>query len=216
VVVWLISYADLITNMLCFFILLYAFANARGNMLEKTMRSFQARAGTTPSYRELGKSFVPPRRMNQTEANILRHGPLGEHLNVQMLDQGKKMKIVVGGKVLFQNDDYHITSEGKRLLQQTVCPDLRGYENKIEVRGHSSTGPSFEDAWELSYRRATAVMRFLVDECGLDERRFRVVACGDTEPIKTNLTPEGREENRRVEVVMTEEFVTEREERRLP
>ncbi|MFH0911899.1 MAG: flagellar motor protein MotB [Planctomycetota bacterium] len=213
---WLLTYGDMITLVLCFFVLLFSMSEVRKDKIQKTMRAFQAQFGVLPRYKSTVQVFVQAKRMTQTEANILRRGPMGKHMNVQIIDPGKKMKMVLGGKSLFREDDYHLTSEGKRMIQESICPDIRGFENKIEIRGHAASAPAFKDVWEISYRRAMEVMRFLVDECGIEERRCRVVACGDTEPIKSNLTPEGREENRRVEVVMTEEFLGVREARRQP
>ncbi len=218
---WMVTYGDMITLVLTFFVLLFSMSEIKKDKISKTMRAFQAQFGVLPKYKSTVQVFVESRRMTQTDANVLRRGPLGKHLQVQIIDPGKKMKIVIGGKALFRENDYRLTVEGKNLIREDVAPELRGFGNKVEVRGHAATAPygagsRFKDPWQLSYLRAREVMRFLVDESGLEERRFRVVACGDTEPIKSNLDPEGREANRRVEVVMTEEFVSTREERRQP
>ena len=218
---WLLTYGDMITLVLCFFVLLFSLSEIKKDKVTKTMKAFQQQFGVLPSYKATVQVFIQARRMTQTEANVLRRGPLGKHLNVQIIDQGKKMKIVIGGKALFRENDYKLRPAGKTLIKTDVAPDLKGYENKIEIRGHTASaaygpGSQWADSWELSYRRALSVMRLLVDECGIDQRRCRVVACGDTEPIASNLTAEGRIKNRRVEIVMTEEFVTERAERRHP
>lgn len=129
------------------------------------------------------------------------------------------MKIVLGGKSLFKENDYELLLSGKQMIKNDIAPELKGYENKIEIRGHTASaaygpGSQWADSWELAYRRSKSVMQFLVDDCGIEQTRCRVVSCGDTEPIATNLTAEGRSKNRRVEVVMTEEFISERAERR--
>lgn len=151
--------------------------------------------------------------MTQTESYVLRQGPPGKRQEVTIIDEGEKMKIVLGGKALFREWDHNLTAEGRDLLRE-LAPDLRGYRNKLEIRGHTasadfSQGGQYASAWNLSYLRALAVKDFLVEEGELNQRRFRVVACGDTEPLKSNLLPGAREANRRVEVVMTEELATE-------
>ncbi len=216
---WMLTYGDMITLVLCFFVLLFSMSEIKKDEITKTMRAFQRQFGVLPAYKATIQVFVQSRRMTQTQANVLRRGPLGKQPNVQIIDQGKKMKIVLGGKSLFKENDYELMLEGKEMIKNDIAPDLKGYENKIEIRGHTASatygpGSQWADAWELGYRRAKSVMQYLIDECGVEEKRCRVVSCGDTEPISTNLTAEGRTKNRRVEIVMTEEFVSERDNRR--
>jgi chemotaxis protein MotB len=213
---WLLTYGDMITLVLCFFVLLFTMSEIKKDKVTRTMRAFQAQFGVLPKYKASVQVFIEARRMTQTEANVLRQGPRGSHPNVQTLYEGNKTKTIIGGKTLFREGAYILTEEGRQLIMNQVAPDLKGYENKVEIRGHTASaaygaGRGFQDAWDLSFRRAYAVMRLLVDECGIDERRLRVVACGDSEPRDTNLTPEGRERNRRVEIIMTEEFVSDRD-----
>jgi chemotaxis protein MotB len=218
---WMLTYGDMITLVLCFFVLLFSMSEIKKDKISKTMRAFQKQFGVLPAYKTTVQVFIEARRMTQTASNVLRRGPLGKHLNVQVVDQGKKMKIIIGGKTLFKENDYNLLPEGQQMLKTDVSPDLKGYENKIEIRGHTASssygkGSQWADSWELGYRRALTVMRYLVDECGIEERRCRVVSCGDSEPRSTNLTEEGRVKNRRVEIVMTEEFVTDRDDRKQP
>ncbi|MHC4886282.1 MAG: OmpA/MotB family protein [Planctomycetota bacterium] len=205
---WLLTYGDMITLILCFFVLLFTMSEIKKDKVSKTMRAFQKQFGVLPRYKATVQVFVEARRMTQTEANVKRRGPLGKYLNVTMIDQGKAMKIVIGGKTLFQAESDVLTEEGRDMIRRDVAPDLKGYENRIEIRGHTASS-DYMDVWDLSYRRAVAVMRLLT-ATGIDRRRCRVVACADTEPISTNLTPEGRAENRRVEIVMTEEYVSDK------
>jgi chemotaxis protein MotB len=218
---WMTTYGDMITLILCFFVLLFSMSVIREDKITKTMRAFQKQFSVLPKWKSTVQVFIESRRLTQTEANVLRQGPPGKSLNVQVIDPGKRMKIVLGGKSLFREWEHTLTPEGQRLIREKLAPDLRGFENKIAVRGHTASarygaGAQFRDSWDLSYRRARSVMRFLVDECGIDEQRFRLVACGDTEPIRSNRLPDAREENRRVEVVMTEELVSDRAARIAP
>ena len=218
---WLLTYGDMITLVLCFFVLLFSMSEIKADKLTRTMQAFQSQFGVLPRFKASVQIFVQPRTLTQTEANVLRNGPPGVNLNVEAIDQGKKMKIAIAGKQLFRQNEAILLPAGRTYLQTYIAPELKGYENKIEVRGHTAAAPSgtessFRDEWELSYARAYAVMRYLVDTCGIEERRFRVVAAGSTEPITSNLTPMGQERNRRVEIVMTEEFISDRLERMNP
>ncbi len=215
---WMTTYGDMITLILCFFVLLFSMSEIKKDKVTKTMRAFRKQFGVLPKYKTTVQIFLETRRLTQTEASVLRQGPPGKSLNVVAIDPGKKMKIVVGGKSLFRENEHTITAEGRQVIRERVAPELRGFDNKVEVRGHTATaayggGSQYADAWNLSYRRAHAVMRFLVDECDIAERRFRLVACGDAEPLRSNRLPEARAENRRVEIIMTEELLTDREAR---
>ncbi|MBN1257348.1 MAG: flagellar motor protein MotB [Planctomycetes bacterium] len=218
---WLLTYGDMITLVLCFFVLLFSMSEIKKDKISKTMRAFQQQFGILPKYKSMVQVFVETRRLTQTEANVLRKGPPGKTPNVQVIDPGLKMKRVIGGKEYFNEWDHNLTIKGKQLIASKIAPELRGYDNRIEIRGHTASasyggGSPYRDAWDLSYRRALAVMQYLVEECGLSEERFRLVACGDNDPIMSNLLPDAREYNRRVEIVMTEELVSDRELRKQP
>jgi chemotaxis protein MotB len=78
--------------------------------------------------------------------------------------------------------------------------------NSVDVMGHTDNVPVslsvYRDNLTLSKARAQAVVTFLVTFFKVDPSQVRAVGKGDTEPIKTNSTPEGRLANRRVEVVI--------------
>ena len=209
---WYITYADMITQITAFFVVMFTMADISGNKVKVVMRAFQGQFGVLPRYNSTVQVFSQPQRIGQTEAFVLRRGPPGRHAAVQQLVEDERVKKVIGGKELFEADTATLRPGGRQLLREEVAPDLRGYRNRIEVRGHTATaqyGPHsrYRDAWELGYQRALTITRFLVDECGIEERRFRIVSCADNEPRDTNLTDKGREENRRVEILMTEDLV---------
>jgi chemotaxis protein MotB len=80
---------------------------------------------------------------------------------------------------------------------------------KIRIEGHTDSvdidpaGP-WQDNWQLSSERARSVLRYLTD-FGVEERRFQVAGFADTMPVSSNLTPEGRAYNRRVDIVIIDE-----------
>ncbi len=209
---WMVTYGDMVTLLLCFFVLLFSMSEIKKDKIAKTMRAFQAHFGVLPKYKSTVQVFVQPQRMQETDAFVLRRGPPGRHTEVQIISEAERIKRVLGGKELFEEDSAELLPLGQQRLRQEVAPDIRGFKNRIEVRGHTAKaryGPEsrYRDAWQLGYLRAHAVMRYLVDECGIDERRFRVVSCGDNEPQGKNLTAKGREKNRRVEIIMTEDLM---------
>jgi len=75
-------------------------------------------------------------------------------------------------------------------------PDLR-----LMIEGHTDVEGDFDANMELSAGRAAAVMRYLVETFGIDADRLRTIGLGPTHPVGSNATPEGRQRNRRVELV---------------
>ncbi len=209
---WMLTYGDMITLVLCFFVLLFSMSTLDKTKVTATMKAFQRQFGVLPAYKATVQIFTTSLRLTDTQAYVLRNGPRGKHTDVQTIVEDEKTKIVIGGVSLFRANEVDLTVEGMQLLREQIAPDLKGFRNRIEVRGHTSaTGfgadDQFQDAWYLSYQRAYAVMKYLSEQTGIDRRRFRVVSCADNEPRDNNLTAAGRARNRRVEIIMTEEFI---------
>ncbi len=109
----------------------------------------------------------------------------------------------------FDSGEARLKPEGLKILKQ-VSEILKGVTDKhIRVEGHADNvpiGPSlkekFPSNWELSKARATGVVRYLIEEGGLDSASLSAVGYGDTRPVAGNETEEGRKVNRRIEIVL--------------
>ena len=75
-------------------------------------------------------------------------------------------------------------------------PDLR-----LSIEGHTDSQGDESFNLDLSDRRAASVRRYLVEEFGIDPNRLSSRGLGETQPVASNDTPEGRQQNRRVELV---------------
>ncbi len=94
-------------------------------------------------------------------------------------------------------------------MLKTVGEALKGYENKIiRVVGHTDNVPvakgQFPSNWELSAMRATTVVRFL-QETGVAPERMIASGRGEYNPVAPNDTPEGRQKNRRIEIMLIDQ-----------
>jgi chemotaxis protein MotB len=203
---WLVTYGDLVTLLLCFFVLLLTMMEMRQPKISRAMRQFQKQFGVLPAQQAVVAMSSRQQTMNQTQTYVLRNGPKGTSTAVKTIVTDEKTKITVGGSDLFRPDSAELTPNGELLLQTKIAPMLRGYRNRIDVRGNTASS-SYEDGWYLGFQRAYAVMMFLSQRCDIASARFRVTTCADNEPVASNQTPEGRERNRRVDIIMTEEFV---------
>ncbi|MDR1520440.1 MAG: OmpA family protein [Planctomycetota bacterium] len=200
----LTSFSDMMTLMLTFFVLLFTMSEPKKPRIQATMQAFMRQVGVLPFNASPLQPVMTPQRTSQEEANILRRGPPGKRSEVMTLVENDRQKIIIGGEDLFRPGSAELSAKGKRLLQSDVAPQLRGFRNRIEVKGN--TGQATDESqnlWELGYARAYSVMRHLVDECGLEEKRFRLISAADNEPRD----PSSQSLNRRVEIIMTEATV---------
>jgi len=108
---------------------------------------------------------------------------------------------------LFSSGSATLSAKGKRALQAAVR-DIRSRfsQPQIEVRGHTDSQPirysSYKSNYALSVARAQAVVNYLVESQGFQPSEFTLVGCGDTQPVASNATADGRQKNRRAELVV--------------
>jgi outer membrane protein OmpA-like peptidoglycan-associated protein len=120
---------------------------------------------------------------------------------VSVVRNGDDITLKMPGNVTFQTNSAEIQPNFFNVLK-SVATVLKKYDKTIlEVAGHTdSTGtPQYNQA--LSERRASAVAQYLEAQ-GINSQRVMTVGAGETRPIASNATPEGRQENRRVELTL--------------
>ncbi|MDA1000524.1 MAG: OmpA family protein [bacterium] len=122
---------------------------------------------------------------------------------------GEQLVIRLASNLLFASGKIDIQAKGKRLLDK-VAVTLRRYNNReFQVHGHTDNVPIsprlekvFESNWELSSGRATRVARYLVEAGNLNPKTVSAAGLGEFRPIADNKTPEGRQKNRRIEIII--------------
>ncbi len=128
---------------------------------------------------------------------------------VKLKEIGGRLTVTLLDKILFPSGSAEINTQGKDILKR-LGGKLKGVEEKqIQVEGHTDNvpiGPSlqgqFPTNWELSTQRATQVVRYLEQEVGIDPKLLSAVGYSEFRPVATNETPEGRQQNRRIEIVL--------------
>ena len=133
-------------------------------------------------------------------------------LSVEVRDN--RMLIQLPGDVLFPSGQERLTEEGIEILTQVaevIRTDSDLSTRQFQVAGHTDDVPltrgPYKDNWGLSAMRARSVLTYLVapledDGGGLDERNWSAAGYGSRDPVASNETPEGRAQNRRVELVV--------------
>lgn len=104
-------------------------------------------------------------------------------------------------KILFDNDKSNIKQQYYPEVKQVADFMSRHPEVTATIEGHTDSNASDAYNVALSQRRVDAVKRLLIDTYGIDASRLNSVGYGESRPIATNSTPEGRQQNRRVVAV---------------
>jgi flagellar motor protein MotB len=172
---WMVNYADLMSELVCFFIVLYALSAA----LNKSVQNAKS----------------------EVEDLIKNDKVKGE---VKMDKEGLKISLEERGLVpFFQSGSADATAEMEDKVAQ-LAPILKKLAEKqdIIVEGHTDNqrihNEYFDSNWELSTARATSVARLLVDKHGLPPEHLGAIGYGEFRPEVPNDTPEHRSKNRRV------------------
>ena len=126
---------------------------------------------------------------------------------IQVTRTGDTVTYTVLSEVLFGSGRADLTKEGKNALNEAAQMVRSSYPgNEVEVRGHTDNVPirysSYKSNWDLSCARAVSVVRYLVESEGFAADKLLVTGCGDTRPVASNDTAEGRRKNRRAEIVV--------------
>lgn len=131
-----------------------------------------------------------------------------EGKGLTILQKDGKVYVSMDEKLLFKSGKYTIEPSGITAIKQLAKVLEQNTDINIMVEGHTDNvvyqgSGNLNDNWDLSVKRATTVVRALLDKSKIDPTR--VIAAGHSEyaPISTNDTPEGRQQNRRTEIILT-------------
>jgi chemotaxis protein MotB len=119
-----------------------------------------------------------------------------------------KVNLRIGSAGMFKSGSKNLSNEGKKLLEQVGQALLGQSDATILITGHTDNIPTgegsrYKDNVELSNHRAEEAMNHLGGAAGIELERMSSFGVGDTQPLTSNATPEGRELNRRVEIILS-------------
>lgn len=190
---WLITYADMVTLLLSFFLLMYSFS----------VLSEDTRQQLVDELRDVAENKVKVEKARQ-DLEVAAREIAAQFKDDQTFVENTETEVTVGlsSEVTFASGDDTLSPAGRDALAKagTILAKL---PNTIRIEGHTDAipvrGGRFSSNWHLSAGRAQTVVRLLVDT-GVDARRMQVVGFGDVRPRATNATIEGRAANRRIEI----------------
>ncbi len=208
---WMISYMDVLTILLIFFVAVAARSLSPVNAAHRD--SSQPLASASAG-RSSVKPAEPPRPVAAAAALRQPNQTLAEAgeklqtrgLNVQMEARG--LVISLPQTVLFPPGQDQISPDALPLVAE-IAEVLRDIPNRISLAGHADSIPihnhRFKNNWELSAARGLRLLDLLSGKYGIPESRLSVASEGSYRPKNSNDTPDGRAGNRRVEIIILDE-----------
>ena len=129
--------------------------------------------------------------------------------NITIQQVRDRLTINMVDRVLFDSGQAQVKPAGVKVLKQVGDVLNKITDKQIRIEGHTDNVPistklqdRFKTNWELSTARATTVVRYLIDQGGVDRQYLSAVGYADTHPIASNDSDEGRSSNRRIEIVL--------------
>lgn len=231
---WLVSYADFITLLFAFFVVMFATAQsdkAKARQVSDSVRTALEQGGVmaviddvlggTPDRTGKASGPAPPRQAWPTDPGIVELLPSLNYLN-QALEkeiQGGKLQVRLEARGLvislreatfFPSGEDHIDPATYPTLEK-IAGTLRSLPNPVRLEGHTDSVPihtsRFRSNWDLSAARSIAMLQLLSQRFGIPEHRLAVAGYADTAPLDSNDSPGGRARNRRVDLVILNQRV---------
>jgi chemotaxis protein MotB len=223
---WLISYADFITLLFAFFVVMYAVSvvnEGKYRVLSDALGSaFGGKGGPDAGAprAEIAAPITLPNIVARRRAEAMRRererltslardlsatlAPLVKEGKVRVTQNSRGVSVEINASVLFDSGDATLTADSREALA-ALAVFLRNDPHALQVEGHTDNQqirrPAFPSNWELSAARAGAVVRLFAD-AGVPAERMTVVGHGSNVPVATNDSAEGRARNRRVAVTI--------------
>ncbi|MGZ5201917.1 MAG: flagellar motor protein MotD [Telluria sp.] len=224
---WLVSYADFVTLLFAFFVVMYAISvvnegkyrvlsDALGSAfggrdaaavkneptqvqpLPLPLASIVARRHMEAMRREKERLNLLAQQLSRTLAPLVKSG------KVRVTQNGRGVSVEINASVLFDSGDARLNGDSVEALR-AVAGLLKDDTHAIQVEGHTDNvpiaNPLFPSNWELSATRASSVVRLFIDS-GVAPERLTALGHGATQPVASNDDAGGRARNRRVAVTI--------------
>jgi chemotaxis protein MotB len=230
---WLVSYADFITLLFAFFVVMFASSQtdkSKAQAVSDSVSEALGKGGVAAAVHEilggtvddLGKGNAQMKGPGGSKASTAPNAKPAEllpsmlYLTKTLQDEIKdgkiEMHIEPRGLVISLRQATFFPSGGDAMDPATypaidrIAETIRALPNPVRLEGHTDSIPihtaRFRSNWELSAARAIAMMDLLADQYKVEAGRMAIAGYGETVPIESNDTAEGRAHNRRVDIVI--------------
>lgn len=211
---WLLTYADLITLLLAFFIVMYSMsridAKRFGKMAEALSGVLKGKAAVFKvvakddlknghGLLKLGDLHMIQKQIDERFKNLGRF----EEVQTEITERGLVVHIMESA--LFREGSANLEQKAVGILD-IIYERVAGLPNHIRIEGHTDdrviNTPLFPSNWELSTVRATEVVRYFIDNYTMPPDRISALGYGEYRPVRPNNSIENRAKNRRVDIVI--------------
>ncbi|TAM68387.1 MAG: hypothetical protein EPN48_10245 [Microbacteriaceae bacterium] len=224
---WMASYMDMVTVLMCMFIVLFAMSTTDAHKFQELKNSLATGFGQVTSQKvDTAKGIIVPKDLVNKAAQpsnlrlaVLEYDKLKaleDAIDASLTAQGLQSTVaytidargltvrLVGANTFFASNSTALTSTAGTVLA-TISGPLNTVTDQISIEGHADVRPPdgpFPTNWELSSGRAVQVLRYLVERGGIKDTRVGAVGYGSARPLTTDTSPSGYAQNRRVDVVV--------------
>lgn len=227
------TYGDMMTLLLCFFVLLFSMSTIDAQKFQALVSSFNATVSifdggqtikTDMNVLQNGMSQFPIQEttLSIQEASAMQQAltETQEELSGYIKARDLEDKVTLerkGDEIIMRFADVLLFDSGKAEIKAGAVPTLSSIGDQLKtymaegyyfnIEGHTDNVPihnsQFPSNWYLSSARAIAVASFYIDEMGFDRTKVSCIGSGEFQPIASNDTAEGRAKNRRVEIKLS-------------
>ena len=230
---WMTTYGDMMTLLLCFFVLLLSFSSIQQKEFDKAIGSLQGYLGVLIGHKmsvvnsdystpEIVSQINPTNKKEEAEQEEVKPESYLITLAKDLQKESKKkgiggpievmqilntLRIRMPVSVVFNQGEKSFNKDSVDFLKNVVKL-IKDSPYHISVEGHTDNVPIYSEVydsnWELGIMRAIAVLNYLV-KLGIPADKLSAVSYGEYRPVDTNDTEKGRNRNRRVEIVINSE-----------
>ncbi|MFP8488653.1 flagellar motor protein MotB [Gracilimonas sp. Q87] len=220
---WLMTYGDLMTLLLVFFVLLYTLTPSINDGVFKDFISyFQKSSGFFDAQNLKSQDFeIPADSLNvedllekrveywQAFADLLEEFEFSSEVDIEVSSSG--VKITLSDSLTFESGSSELLPNAKTVLLE-VADRIDAKVIEIEVQGHTDDVPIRENSihetnWHLGAARSVSVVQYLQEKSEIKPGNFKASSLGEYNPIADNNTESGRRKNRRVEIYLRDELL---------
>jgi len=222
---WLISYADFITLLFAFFVVMFSTSQVDQRRLGAFSESFAGATGVTIVPRGsdglmMATTNTPPRRSERREVTdpnvVFSLENLAEAINgaitrnagmesVRVIRRRNDFVLRMPDHVFFESGDASV-KEAAEVILTTLARSLKVFPVNMRVEGHTDCNPirtsRYRSNWELSTARAVSVLQVIAG-ASFPPDHLSASGYGEFHPIAPNATEDGRQQNRRVDIVVS-------------
>jgi len=221
---WMVSWSDMTTLLLTFFIVMMSFADIVGKDFYLVLSSFRGSLGmfeggyslSAGRLVEMGQSMLnlPSSQMGSSLAVKLKNAvsvfkPEIQSKKVRVIEDERGLVITLTSDAFFDPGSALLRKKNLYVLKK-VAKLVNSLSNFVRIEGYTDgrlitkkvKKGGYPSNWELSSARSINVLHYLIDEGKVVPKKLSAVAFGEYRPLDSNNTPEGRAYNRRVDVVI--------------